>query len=161
MNAIYFYRLERWLYTHKLKPFAKIVQALIFIMYNSKITGSCLIGKGTYFVSKCIGVNLVDDTIIGNNCRIGIGAKFVKKAPFKHAPNLGNNIWVGPGAVIVGPVKIEDNVIIAANSVVTKSVPEGKIVGGIPAKIIGNVADLNYNVLENPKYDESWADYLN
>ena len=62
---------------------------------------------------------------------------------------IGNNVFVGVNAIIMPGVKIEDNVIVAAGSVVTKSIPSGKIVAGNPAKIIGEFDPSKKNVLEN------------
>jgi acetyltransferase-like isoleucine patch superfamily enzyme len=64
---------------------------------------------------------------------------------------IGNNVYIGNHAIILPGVTIEDNVIVGAMAVVTKSVPTGVIVGGNPAKIIGKVEDyekkiLSYNV---------------
>lgn len=49
----------------------------------------------------------------------------------------------------MGNVIIEDDVVIGANSVVTRSIPAGSIVGGIPAKIIGHTSDLSYSLFGN------------
>lgn len=62
---------------------------------------------------------------------------------------IGNNVFVGMGSTIMPGVKIEDEVIIAAGSVVVKSVPKGVIIGGNPAKIIGDYEKYKKNVLEN------------
>ena len=48
----------------------------------------------------------------------------------------GNNVYIGPGAKIIGSIKIGNNSVIGANAVVTNDVPEGVTVGGIPARII-------------------------
>ena len=61
---------------------------------------------------------------------------------------IGNNVFVGSNAIIMPGVHIENNVIVAAGSVVTKSVPEGSIVGGNPAKIIGSFETYKKRVLE-------------
>ncbi|MEG6568015.1 serine acetyltransferase [Thermoanaerobacterium saccharolyticum] len=50
-------------------------------------------------------------------------------------PKLGNNVYVGAGAKIIGPVKIGDNVVIGANAAVVNDVPPNCVVVGIPAKI--------------------------
>ena len=55
-------------------------------------------------------------------------------------PSLGNNVRVFTGAVIIGNIKIGDNVIVAANSVVNKDVPSNCVVAGVPAKIIKYIA---------------------
>lgn len=49
---------------------------------------------------------------------------------------LGNNVQVGAGAVIIGPLYIGDNVIIGANAVVTKDIPANSVAVGVPARVI-------------------------
>ncbi|WP_240905155.1 acyltransferase [Flagellimonas oceani] len=61
---------------------------------------------------------------------------------------IGNNVFLGLNSIIMPGVKIESNSIIAAGSVVTKSVPSGYIVGGNPAKIIGKTEDYRNKVLK-------------
>ena len=51
-NAIFFYRIQRWLYIHHIPFLPKLIQLLIFLTYNTKITADSKIGKGTYFVCK-------------------------------------------------------------------------------------------------------------
>ena len=62
---------------------------------------------------------------------------------------IGSNVFVGVNSIIMPGVKIEDNVIVAAGSVVTKSIPSNSIVAGVPARIIGD-----YNVLINKMLSE-------
>jgi serine O-acetyltransferase len=133
---------------------------LIFVIYNCRIPYKCQIGKGSFLVVKGIGVSLHDRTVIGENCSIGISCKTVGKSPYREVPAIGNNVFIGPGAVLVGPIIVEDNVIIGANSVVTKSVPAGAIVGGIPAKIIGSVDDLDYKISDNISVNTEKAKYM-
>ena len=60
---------------------------------------------------------------------------------------IGNNVYIGTCAFILPGVTVGNNVIIAAGSIVTKSIPDNAIVGGNPAKIIGNVNDLEERVV--------------
>lgn len=60
---------------------------------------------------------------------------------------IGNNVFIGVNSVILPGVIIEDEVIVAAGSVVTKSIPSGSIVAGNPAKIIGNYKEYEKTVL--------------
>ena len=120
----------RCLYRHHIPVLPKLVQLLIFLVYNSKVTGDTIIGKGTYFVCNGIATVLIPGTIIGDNCVLGLRFSTVRKFPYKEVPKLGNNVWCGPNVVIAGPVIIDDDVIIAGNSFVDKSVPKGAIVGG-------------------------------
>ena len=72
---------------------------------------------------------------------------------------IGNDVWIGHGAIIMAGVKIGDGAIIAAGSVVTKDVPSGTIVGGNPAKVIKNRFSSDIllnehlsNILSNEKF---------
>lgn len=138
----------------------KVVQFLIFLFFNSKITADTEIGNNTYCVCRGIATVLIPGTKIGDNCVLGLRFSTVRKFPYKGVPILGNNVWCGPNVIIAGPVIIEDNVIIAGNSFVDKSVPSGAIVAGTPARIIGWVKDLDYNINENPKYLEGNMPFL-
>src|SRR5690606_3981451 len=157
---IFLYRCARFFYKHNIPYFPKIIQGLIFLLLKSKVTPDTIIGKDSYFVCKGISVILIPRTVFGFNSVLRLRFSTVRKFPYKNVPKLGNNVWCGPNVVIAGPVIIEDNVIIAANSVVDKSVPTGCIVGGAPAKIIGHIDNLSYNIFSNPKYKEGYAEYL-
>lgn len=77
---------------------------------------------------------------IGSNCRIHNCIHIGTKAGFKNlAPQLGDNIYIGPGARIIGDIKIANNIAIGANSVVLHSFSEeGITIAGIPAKKISD-----------------------
>ncbi|MEO5772685.1 MAG: DapH/DapD/GlmU-related protein [Sphingomicrobium sp.] len=91
------------------------------------------------------GLLVIDPTTrIGRNCRIhqgvniGGAAQFVAPAEMhKYSPRIGDNVYIGPGAKLYGPVVIGDNCVIGANAVVTRSFPEaGLTLAGVPAKVI-------------------------
>jgi acetyltransferase-like isoleucine patch superfamily enzyme len=69
---------------------------------------------------------------------------------------IGNNVFIGLNSIILPGVVIEDNVIVAAGSIVTKSIPSGSIVGGNPAKIIGHFNDFKNNSLTNHQSKADW-----
>ena len=75
---------------------------------------------------------------IGDNCTIyhGVTLGGTGKDKYKRHPDLGNNVIVGCGAKVLGPIKIGNNVKIGANSVVLKEVPENSTVVGIPGKVV-------------------------
>lgn len=75
---------------------------------------------------------------IGENCRIHAGVNIGANAGENEAAIIGNNVYIGPGAKIIGNINIGDNVVIGANAVVTNDVPDGVTVGGVPARIISS-----------------------
>lgn len=77
---------------------------------------------------------------IGQNCLIHSGVVIGANGGSNKAPIIGSNVFIGPGAKIYGDITIADNVYIAANSVVNKSISEiNTIYGGMPAKYISTV----------------------
>lgn len=71
---------------------------------------------------------------VGRNCRIHAGTTIGSTR--SGAPTIGNDVYIGPGAVISGPVTVGDGAAIGANAVVIVDVPPGVTVGGVPAKVI-------------------------
>lgn len=114
------------------------------------------IGKGcstanTIFNTVSGAIHVGADTIFGHNCMVLTGlhrfydgkrAKLSNNRDFQEVPNTGYDIaigsgcFIGSGTIIVGGVTIGDNVIVGAGSVVTKNVPSGCFVAGVPAKIV-------------------------
>ncbi|WP_425093873.1 serine O-acetyltransferase [Tropicimonas sp. S265A] len=83
---------------------------------------------GMILVAQTIG----DDVIIRQNTTFGIAGLDA----LKDRPVIGNRVELGAGAVVVGPIHVGDDAIVGANAVVTKDVPAGAIVGGVPARLI-------------------------
>jgi serine O-acetyltransferase len=83
---------------------------------------------------------------------IGMRLTTGRNFPYMDVPKIGNKVWIGANSAIIGPVIIEEEVIIAANSLVNKSVSRGAIIAGNPAIIFGCRKDLEYDIFDNPKY---------
>jgi acetyltransferase-like isoleucine patch superfamily enzyme len=111
------------------------------------------IGDGTY-IGRCSQINAWQDVHIGQNVLIADRAYISDSShnygdldipiglqgdSFIGPVKLSDGCWIGIGAVILPGVTIGRNAVVAANSVVTRSVPDGAVVGGIPAKIIKQV----------------------
>lgn len=78
INAIFFYRIARWMYLHHIPVFPKLITLLIFLLYNSKIPYQASIGKNTYFG---YGVIIFGGITIGNNVTIGANDVVNKPVP--------------------------------------------------------------------------------
>jgi maltose O-acetyltransferase len=108
---------------------------------------SLVVGDRCFFNE---GINLCSTTRIeiGAHCLIGDHVKIIDSTfhdvspakPKKNAPIvLGRNVWVGIGCTILPGVTIGDHAVIAAGSIVTKSVPARSIAAGVPAKVVGTL----------------------
>lgn len=134
-----------WVWAHKLykyksfRIFAKFFELLNYWICSNAISAKAEIGTGTKFWHRGLGCVVHFNAKIGNNCKIFpnvmIGDICPDGKPNGVAPQIGNNVFIGTGAIILG-VRIGDNCVIAANSVVLKDVPENSRVGGVPAKNI-------------------------
>jgi len=96
-------------------------------------------GKGVKIVHP--GFLRIDEWIkIGENCTILPNVLFGKKNSMNIGNNVkitvGDNCYISTGAVILGPITIGNNVVIGANAVVNKDIPDNVTVAGVPAKII-------------------------
>lgn len=106
------------------------------IGFNTCGPGLCIEHYG------CVIIN--QNAKIGANCRI-IGNVVVGATEFDKVPVIGDNVFIGFGAAIIGAVKVADGVAIGANAVVAKDILEsGVTVGGVPCKIISHKGSLNY-----------------
>ena len=106
------------------------------IFLSCDIPYKLLIGKKTYFPHHALGVVIYKNVKIGNNCKIRQGTTIGIKEGSIEAPIIGDNVDIGANCTIIGPVIIGNNVIIGAGSVVVKSIPNGEIWAGNPAKRI-------------------------
>ncbi len=95
------------------------------------------IGK-EFFIDHGSGVVIGETSIIGNNVTIyqGVVLGGVSTKQIKRHPTIGDNVVVGTGAKLLGPINIGENVRIGANSVVVNDVPSNSVVVGVPGKII-------------------------
>lgn len=94
------------------------------------------IGDGLYFGHPyCISINA--NAIIGKNCNIhkGVTIGQENRGPRKGTPTIGNNVWIGVNATIVGKIKIGDDVLIAPNSFINCDIPSHSVVFGNPCII--------------------------
>lgn len=136
MDLVHLHKIANKCYALKIIILPKLIEVLIFLIYNSRIPSSVKIGKKTRFAYWGIGVVIHKDSSIGANCTIGQGITIGGRGKRNGVPHIGNNVFIGAGARILGPIKIGDNSIIAPNAVVIKDVQKNTAVAGIPAKVI-------------------------
>ena len=115
---------------------AKIIRGLIFLLYNSFIPYTCEIGEGTTFAYKGMGVVIHSRAKIGKNCIIAQQVTIGGRSKKQDVPVVGDNVYIGVGAKVLGDITIGSECVIGANAVVIHNVEEGSVVAGIPAKII-------------------------
>lgn len=141
--AIIVYRFGRWIRSVNvpiisfiLKLFAFLLFKIIEILTGVSVPASAQIGKG-FYVGHFGNIILHSDVVMGENCSIGPGVLIGTRGLGKPgAPQIGDNVYIGVGAKILGKIKIGDNVRIGANAVVITDVPDNATVVGNPSRII-------------------------
>ena len=115
--------------------------------YGFQIGGK--IGKG-FFIGHFGTIVSNTETIIGENCNIAhlVTIGVTRRGPKAGAPIIGNEVWIGTGATLVGKILIGDNVLIAPGAYVNFDVPDNSIVIGNPG-IIKPVKDATEGYINN------------
>jgi len=164
-HAILLHRIAHAFYKMNLVLIARIISQINRFFTGIEIHPGAKIGKG-FFIDHGMGVVIGETTEIGDNVTLyqGVTLGGTGKEKGKRHPTLGNNIVVGSGAKILGPVKIGDNAKIGAGAVVLKDVPPNSTVVGIPGKAVVRKkvnfsdadftkVDLNHHLLPDPVAD--------
>lgn len=118
----------------------------ISIPYRSEV------GPG-FYIGHYGGIFVSSRAVIGKNCNISQGVTLGQgnRGKNKGHPVVGDNVYFGPGAKIVGAVKVGNNVAIGANCVVTRDVPDNAVVVGVPGRVISYGGVAGY--VEKTDYD--------
>jgi serine O-acetyltransferase len=114
-----------------------ILHKIISLITGIQIPLGTDIGKGLYLPHHGLIV-VHQKASLGEHCNIGQGVTIgiAGRGEKKGVPKIGNYVYIAPGAKIIGKINIGNNVMIGANAVVTKDVPDNAVVAGVPAKII-------------------------
>ncbi len=136
-KAIFFHRIAHSLYKMNLFFFARFFCEYARFLTGIEIHPGATIGR-RLVIDHGVGVVIGETAVIGDDCVIfhGVTLGGTKFDNVKRHPTVGNRVLIGAGAKILGPVTLEDDCRVGANSVVIKSVEKADIVSGIPAKSI-------------------------
>ncbi len=146
VKAIFFHKIANFFAIAKLDLVARIISQFSRFFTGIEIHPKAKIGKNL-FIDHGMGVVIGETSEIGDNVTIYHNVTLGGVAPSinsndqrntKRHPTLQDNVVVGSGAQILGPVVVGRNSLIGANAVVTKDVPEKSIMIGIPAKRVGD-----------------------
>jgi len=136
LHATLAYRVSHKLYIGGHTFSARAISQAAKFLTGIEIHPGATIGRGLV-IDHGTGVVIGETAEIGDNCTLyqGVTLGGTGKDLGKRHPTLGNNVLVGAGAKVLGPIIIEDNSKIAANAVVLKDIPENSTAVGIPARV--------------------------
>ena len=146
VKAIFFHQIANFFSVAKFDLIARMISQFSRFLTGIEIHPKAKIGKNL-FIDHGMGVVIGETSEIGNNVTIyhmvtlgGISPSIDSdnQRNVKRHPTLKDNVVVGSGAQILGPIIIGKNSLIGSNSVVTKNVPEKSVMAGIPARRVGD-----------------------
>ena len=149
VKAVFFHRIANFFSIAKLDLIARIISQFSRFLTGIEIHPKANIGENL-FIDHGMGVVIGETSEIGNNVTIyhmvtlgGISPSINSddQRNSKRHPTLMDNVVVGSGAQVLGPVVVGKNAKIGANAVVTKDVPENAVMVGIPAKNVGTATE--------------------
>lgn len=137
LHAVLTHRMTHWLWRARLKWFARLVSNLARLATGIEIHPGAKIGR-RFFIDHGMGVVIGETAVIGNDCTlyhgVTLGGTTWQKG--KRHPTLADNVIVGAGAKVLGPIDIGPGARIGSNAVVVKSVPANATVVGVPGRLI-------------------------
>lgn len=133
-----------WL-RYTIHPFARLMLRHLIYKLGISIPPDTNIGSG-FYIGHFGGIFVNPGSTIGKNCNISQGVTLgrANRGRNKGCPTLGDNVYIGPGAVIAGNIRIGNNVAIGANCVVTTDIPDDAVVAGVPGKVISRKGSTGY-----------------
>jgi len=136
VHAVWCYRLchKLWVTSPALRPIARVISQLARALTGVEIHPGATIGR-RFFIDHGMGVVIGETAEVGDDVlmyhQVTLGGR--SRGRFKRHPTIGNNVLLGAGAKIIGPIVIGDGSKVGANALVVKDVPPNSVVTGIPA----------------------------
>ena len=144
VKAVFFHQISNFFYKAGFDLIARIISQTVRFFTGIEIHPGAKIGKNL-FIDHGMGVVIGETSEIGDNVTIYHAVTLGGSSPSidserqrheKRHPTIGNDVVIGSGAQIIGPIKVGNNARIASNAVVVKDVPENATMVGIPAKAV-------------------------
>lgn len=161
LHAIWMHRIAHFLWRKNLKFIARFVSHISRLLTGIEIHPGAKIGR-RFFIDHGAGIVIGETTEIGDDVLmyqgVTLGGTSLEKK--KRHPTVGNNVEIGAGAIVLGPIQIGNNVRIAAGSVVVKDVPDNATVIGVPGRIGLGFSPEEIRRLEHGKLPDPIADAL-
>ena len=153
IHALIAYRISHYWYINKLFFLARLISQISRFFTGIEIHPGAKIGRG-FVLDHGMGVVIGKTSEIGDNVLLyhGVTLGGTGKDKGKRHPTVGNNVVIGAGAKVLGPIYIGSNSKIGANSVVLNNVPEGATAVGIPAKNIIKIKEEKLDIIEIKDY---------
>lgn len=137
LYAAFFHRLAHWLWRYKIPFMPRLISQISRFLTGIEIHPGAKVGRG-FFIDHGMGVVIGETAEIGENVLIyhGVTLGGASLKIGKRHPTIGNNVIIGAGAKLFGPLTVGDNSQIGGGAVVVKDVPANSVVVGNPGRVV-------------------------
>ena len=138
LHALWFHRRAHWLWAHNLKFWARFVSHIGRFLTGVEIHPGAVIGRRVV-IDHGMGIVIGETAEVGNDVLIYMGVVLGGTAleNVKRHPTVEDDVILGSGAIVLGPIRVGKGAKVGAGSVVVRSVPPGATVVGVPGRIAG------------------------
>ncbi len=136
VHALIFHRMNHWLWRHKMRWLARFLSVFARLITGIEIHPGASIGR-RFFIDHGLGVVIGETAEVGADCTLyqGVTLGGTSWEQGKRHPTLADDVVVGAGAKVLGPIHVGSGARIGSNAVVVKDVPDNATMVGIPARV--------------------------
>jgi serine O-acetyltransferase len=122
-----------------------VLHRLVEVWSGVGIAPQAIIGPGLY-IGHFGEVIVNGEAVLGSNINLsqGVTIGVAGRGERRGSPVIGDRVYIAPGAKLIGPITVGDDVAVGANAVVTRNVADRAVVGGVPARVIGSKGSFDF-----------------
>ena len=128
--------MSHWLWRHRIPLLPKLLSKFNRIVFAIQLPAETRIGKGVRLSYSGLGTVLHARAVIGDRVEIGPGVVVGGRSEIYDVPVIEDDVTLGVGAKVLGPVRVGRGAVVGANAVVLHDVPAGAVVVGVPARVV-------------------------
>jgi serine O-acetyltransferase len=148
VHAVMWHRLSHWLWEHELRLLGRFSSHIARWLTGIEVHPAAKLGR-RFVIDHGMGVVIGETAEVGDDCyfyhQVTLGVARASGGGKRH-PTVGNNVIIGAGAKVLGPIRVGDNARVGSNAVVLDNVPDDTTVVGIPARSVDRKVTRDHNV---------------
>lgn len=142
LDPVPYYRWSRWLYLHGVPLLPRVIDRFSQALFHCVLPHTADLGAGLHVGYHGVAIVVHARAVVGRRVFISPSVTIGGRSGKHEVPRIGNDVFIAPGARILGDIEIGDGAVIGANAVVIASVPPRSVAAGVPARIIRENVDV-------------------